>query len=590
MIVGVLKNALKLGAKAAKRSAKFVSNSKLGKYVKSTSKSLAKKMTKALTSKKWWGRAVRVMRSNKGAIGAIGKLGKALSKAGGGLGWLGRGLGAFDIDFRSPKEFKKDVKEKEETLLRLKAGRDKLIEKEKTAQEELKNEVIDISNLSTSEEKLDELSNHLQKMKSSLGTIHSNTTGTDMRLKGFEDYQMEANKALSETIVTGDQTAMKATLKGIEETKDATAAATMESTSTVISEISGKIDAIEDARKEEDALRRKNDWKRKFLNGILFLADWILNWPLKLGIMAAKLVAVLLLAFSGEIMKVWKGLEAVFSLGWKSIVKVLALKWAGMLSTMYSKILKAINWLLNKIDEAFIGAKHWLIQSIFDLLKPILDYVGLAEEGQEIIDKWRRDDETKSANSSNKIDEMIDNANKLIQSFVEKNTKDDIAQGYQNIKDQKAEELAEAVAKEKKEKKDAMEKAKNEPSMATKIGNFAGDLVNKGEEIAEVGKEKLKEVADTSIAQKVKSKAVEVKNSIATTAKSGKIEKAIGNSIEDGIDSIKKSNEEMKSEMKDMKKAYNTTRSESSGGTVTKTGDVIDFDSASQQFQNQNQT
>lgn len=587
-----------MAGKGIKKASKFVANSVVGEYVASSVKSVGKSIQKMATSKVFWGRAVRVMRSNTGTIGMIGKLGKGLSKAGGGLGWLGKGLGAFDIDFRSPKEFRKEQDNKREQLSRMKIARDRLIEKEIKAQKDLKDEVINISDIETSEEKLNELATHLQKMKVAVGNIQSTSTDAASRLKGFEEYQVKANNALGEAITTSDQTSLKATLKGIEEVKDSNAVAGLESTTTIISELSGKMDAMEEERQREAEERRKNDWKRKFFEGILFIADWVLNFWWKIGVIIAKLVAVLLLMFSGEIMKLYKSVSAVFTLGWKTIIKVLYWKITKFVYQAISKVLKAINWLLARISHLFNEVKHWLIQSIFDLISPILDMFNLTEDGQKVLDQWKKDDQKGIDKMENAIDNFLGKFSDMVGDMSDEMTKADMAQAYKNIEVKEAKEQAQNVKDQKLKEEAAAEKAKNAVPIGTKIGNFLGDSLNKAEELGEKGKElagkgkdKMAEIANSKIAKEISATATEVKSTISENVSIESIKDSSKEVLSDGIKAAKDATDNLANEMTNLKNAVNQSRSNSnSSAPQVKQGDKYLFEESSGQFQNQNQT
>jgi hypothetical protein len=283
-----MKNAIKLigkGARGLSKIAGKVSQTQLYKGAAKSARAFGTRMVKNVSNKRWWGRAVQVVRSSQSMLGIAGKAGAALKKTGGLLGFLGRGLSVFNTDYRSPKDFRKEMRAKEDMVKLLRAKRQDMIEKAKIAQEELK-APVSVEDLETSEEKLNVLAGQLNIMKTALAEIKGATFSSSTNIKGFEEYQIKANEQLADAINHGTEANMKTVLGGIEDAKDTNKAIVMSSTESIVGDITAKIDAIEDQRKEEEEFRRKNDWKRKFLKSVLFLADWILNWPFKLAMLA----------------------------------------------------------------------------------------------------------------------------------------------------------------------------------------------------------------------------------------------------------------------------------------------------------------
>lgn len=391
-IIAGMKSALKLGGKLAKRVGKRIGSNK---FVRRSRKKatvvlgrFGKRMAQNVQSRRWWGKAVRTIRSRKRMLGMVGKIGKGLASAGGGLGWLGKGLSAFDIDFRSPREYKKDMKLKENQLKELKKSKDRILEQERKAIAELKNKPIDVSSLETSEEKLDSLAGHLSEMKSAIGDIRANSHESNSRIKSFEDHQMKVNEALGDAITTGNTTSLKATLAGIEDTKTQNAAISADATGTVVSEISGKIEAIEEEKRKEAEHRRKNDWKRKFLNRVLFLADWILNFPQKMLMIGAKILAGIVLYVGYLVMKHIGPINKWIKAGWGKLISQILIRFVSLLAKTASKITKSIidglAWVIKTIINGILDGVAWLIKTLQGIIvdaiawyiKRVIDTLG----------------------------------------------------------------------------------------------------------------------------------------------------------------------------------------------------------------------
>lgn len=356
-----LKNAAKMVGKTFTRVAGRVSKSTLYKRARVYGRKFGRSMAKRVTSERWWGRAVRVLRSSRSFLGTVGKLGSALKKSGGILGLFGRGLSIFDADTRSPKEFRKSMRDKEAAVKGLREKRAALIKKEIETQKELEAPVV-TEGIETPEEKIDELSKHLSMMKESIGVIRANTTKSSMGIHGFESYQIKANERLADAIDNGTQTNMKTVLTGLEDAKDMTQAVAASSTESIVGDISSKIDEIEDARKEEAEFRKKNNWKKKLLDFILFIADWTLNFKYKMIMLAVKIgafiTAALAMFYIANIVPIkalmsqgftyvttWIGAKITQSIGW------MYEKFSGALGAVVKTLLTAITWPLRKIME-----------------------------------------------------------------------------------------------------------------------------------------------------------------------------------------------------------------------------------------------
>lgn len=359
VIIQGLKQAVKLAGKKISKAAVRVSNSWVGRAVTNGAKHFGAKMAKRVNSKRWWGRAVRVIRSNKSMLGAIGKLGSALKKSGGFLGLFGRGMSIFDVDFRSPKEFRKSIKAKEIQVDLLKKKRDQIIAKEREARKEFEIPVV-TEGVETPEEKLDEMSKHLSIMKKSLGDIKAKSSETSINLKGFETYQIKANESLSEAIDYGTQTNMKTLAAGLEDVKDVNKAIAADSAESIVGEINAKIESVEEERKREEEIRRKRNWIKKLINFTLFVADWILNWPWKLTMLALKVGAFITAALGLFYLKNMVPIKALIKAGPMAVIKYLGSKWIEMRMWISSKIVDVVAWLYRNIIAGISKYSKWI--------------------------------------------------------------------------------------------------------------------------------------------------------------------------------------------------------------------------------------
>lgn len=417
-IIQGMKNALKVMGKGARGLAKLGRSaargiSQTGLYKKSAKavKTFGTRMAKNIRTKRWWGKAVRVIRSSRTMLGLAGSIGASLKRSGGLLGFLGRGLSIFNTDYRSPKEFRQDMKEKEKMIKSLRAKRVQLIEREIEAQKELKAK-IETEGIETPEEKLDEIARHLSLMKEALAEVKATSYTAATNVKGFESYQVKANEQLADAINHGADANLKSLVGGLEDVKDNTSAVVMDSTQSIVGDISAKIDTIEEQRREEEEFRRKNDWKRKFLNSVLFLADWILNFPYKIAMLGLKLVALIgaglaiyLLPFYNKIgamiYAVKNGLGAI-------VGGIIGLKLVEFGAWIATKIGGLIKWLATGMSDLFFDLRIWIANQFAKLPWVKSFFQGVA-------------DTLKSAKNSSK--ELISNA------------VDSIISGYQQVKD-----------------------------------------------------------------------------------------------------------------------------------------------------------
>lgn len=374
MLMVGLKKAAKMVGKTFKRVSGRVSKSMKYKRARVHGRRFGRKMASRLTTKKWWGKAVRVLRSSRSFLGTVGKLGTALKKSGGILGLFGRGLSIFDADTRSPREFRKSMREKEQAVKGLRDKRAALIKKEIETQKELESPVT-TEGIETPEEKIDELSRHLSMMKESIGVIRANTTKSSMSIHGFESYQIKANERLADAIDNGAQTNMKTVLTGLEDAKDMTQAVAASSTESIVGDISSKIDEIEDARKEEEEFRKKNNWKKKLLDFILFIADWTLNFKYKMIMLAVKIGAFITAALAMFYIANIVPIKALLSQGFVAVTV-----WIG------AKIMQALGWVIEKITgvlgwvvKTLLSAITWPLRKIMELLSNVWGLGGLAK-------------------------------------------------------------------------------------------------------------------------------------------------------------------------------------------------------------------
>lgn len=403
-----MKKALKVmgrGARGISKMAGRVSQSKIYKGAAKRVRAFGLRMSNNVRSKRWWARAVRVIRSSQAMLGVVGKVGASLKRSGGLLKFLGRGLSIFDTDYRSPKEFRREMKAKEKMVKSLRAKRLDMIKKEQEAQKELKSPV-EIEDLETSEEKLNVLAQQLSLMKEALAEVRANTFSTTTNVKGFEAYQVKANEQLADAINHGAEANMKTALAGLEDVKDSQKAVAMSSTESIVGDITAKIDSIEDQRKEEEEFRRKNDWKRKFLKSILWLADWLLNWPFKLMMLALKVGAIISGIISLYVVKYWEPIKKLmwaFKNGFAAAAgAVIYLKLRQFGWWLMGKIVSALKWLLTKVIGLFSGIQSWFV----GLFKILPSWLGGGPDG--IFAKIEKGIDSASDSVADKIAKGLD--------------------------------------------------------------------------------------------------------------------------------------------------------------------------------------
>lgn len=436
VILQGLKKAVKLIGKKVSATALKVSNSWVGRKVASGVKKFGARMAKNVRSKRWWGRAVRTLRSSRSMLGTVGRIGTALKKSGGLLGLFGRGLSIFDTDYRSPKEFRKEIKAKEKFVKNLKNKRAQLIKEEQEAQKNLTAPIV-TEGIETPEAKIDELSKHLSLMKESLSVIRANSVSASLNIKGFESYQVKANERLSEAIDYGTQTNMKTVAAGLEDVKDVNKAVAASSAESIIGEITSKIDEIEESKKREAEFRRKNDWKKKLLNFTLFVADWILNWPFKLAMLGLKVAAFITGALALFYIKNIVPIKSLIKAGPLTVINFIGSKLVQFGSWLWSKIFGIINWIYKKLIGIMFSIPKW----IGKLLSKVPLIGKYAKKGVEKLNEI----ETSIKKTSDEIKNTIVGGLEALNKASKKNAEEVLAKA-------KSKYLAEAKAKEEKNK------------------------------------------------------------------------------------------------------------------------------------------
>lgn len=596
----VIKNPMKAGSVLLQRSTKVFTKKNL-KWVASIGRSNAKTAI-------WMRRGVKMLRTKKSFLGMVGQLGTQLKSAGGGLGWLGKGLSAFDIDFRSPKQFRRDQVAMQESLSMMRLKRANLQKKSDAVQKELNEPPVNLTGFNTPEAKLDELGNHITSMKNNLNDVKHTAKSTEVAVRGFEEYQVRSNDALSEAIAVSSQNTMKATISAVTDSEDKNAAIAADSKETIISTLGGKMDAIEDARQAAEEERRKNDWKRKLFNNLITALDWILNWPTKLAMMAAGLLAGVL-AFLA--IKYWKPLKTFMTMDfWTGIKQILL------------RITQAIGWLWGGLVDTIADLGAWIINQVTNLLGSSLAAIagifndslgeGIKQATREAMEFTKGDlaDFVKLAFAGGSIAEDMKNDAKamadkdLIKQEEAVKIKDlkkvalDAAKNdYTSITYPDPQTEGKAGAKEGKTESDGNKK-KKQKSEGNQQGSGNTVLENFGKWTAKTVTAPLFQSAhDKGIPQAVD--ATVKKGAEAVNSAKIEIDKAANEGTKVGAKGLNESNEvikymETKFNEADQKfsilaDGLDKAASKSNGNTVTKEGDVINFDGAHQSLQNQNQ-
>lgn len=376
-IINGLKKAIKLGGRVWKNpaAAGTLARKRFERlFTKRGLKDLAKLGLSKSKTAIWLRRGVKLLKTKKSFLGMAGKLGTQLKGASGGLGWLGRGLSAFDIDFRSPRQFRKDMKAQQESISMMKLRRDQVQARAENVQKELKQPPIDLSGIESPNEKLDTLGGHISEMRDSIGDIKYSSESTKANVKSFEENQALTNNALLEAVTIGNQQTMKSTIATVEHAKEATVATIGDAQENIIANISGKIDAMEAAKKEEEEFRRKNDWKRKFLSRLVWLIDWIVNWPRKLLIRIGLILAGV---FGYFIIKYWNPLKTFFSMSFAGMLKQIGLR----LVQLYAWFRETINGMMLKLIKWFVSTMKGLANSVLGAFKDIPGLKWIAKAG-----------------------------------------------------------------------------------------------------------------------------------------------------------------------------------------------------------------
>jgi hypothetical protein len=493
----LLMKGAKGAAKIAKAGGKRFVGSSFAKGVKESIVSLGKRMA----TKRWWGRAVRVIRNSRSIVATVGAVGAALKKRGGLLGFLGKGLSIFNADTRSPREFRRDMVAKESELKRLRAKRDNLIQKSQEAQKEL-NAPITLEGVEGSEAKIDALSVHLNSMKKALKDIKATSYQSASTIKGFESYQVKANEQLADAINNGSEANMKTVMAGLEETKDATTEIVMNSTETIVGDISAKMDAIEAQKREEEEFRRKNNWKKKLLDGVLFIADWWLNWPFKLAMIALKLGAVIVGGLTIYLLPYFNKIGAMIwaiKNGLGLIVSgIIGLKLMQMGSWIVNKLSLGFKWLYGKILDIIFGIRAFILNALSNIpgLKGMFEYLAekdkalgdAAKAGMDSMFDFLTDKSQEALNfSKNKAAEIMDGLEKAYHNSKKKEEKKevpvsgtDLVEGSKDQIKGRFDQAEGSLSPSTSEDSPAPKEEENKKGLFQKVGDYASSTAKSG--------------------------------------------------------------------------------------------------------------
>lgn len=313
---------------------------------------------------KWFAGAAKYLRKS-GLLGQAGAIGDTLRKSGVNR-WYAKGLSAFKYDSRSPKEFAKYIEAKNREIKILRKRRDEKVDKALKVQDELSKTPISIANIPSVEGKLDTLAGSLSAMKSGIGDIRSKQNATYGKIEGFSLDQAQANDNISDLILQTSEGSVKIQLDGYQDIKNHNAATQTQTAETITTNISSKLDAMEDERKAEEEERIKNDWKRKLFEKILLVLEWVLDFPGKIRALLIKAGIVIVALLAGLIAKNWEYVKPFFNIMWGEL-KLLG----GLISTLFTGF-----WL--GLMEMIGGLMYALPMAFGELLKHValLDGVG----------------------------------------------------------------------------------------------------------------------------------------------------------------------------------------------------------------------
>jgi hypothetical protein len=378
VIVKVMKNVLVSGAKRIGKAFSFSAiTSIIGRRSMVHLRRIGTKMLTNMKSAKWWARAVRYIRRS-GLVSSVGSTGAALKQAGAN-NWITRGMSAFKYDARSPKEYHAELEKKTKLIESLRKKRDSLNEKALSVQDELARTPLDVSKIPDAGAKIDALAGSINQMKSGLAEIKATSSVTLSEVKGFQEDQTQANAALGEVVLKTSEGNMKVQLEGFEDMKSHNMAMHAETTENITSDITAHIDALEEQKKSEEEERRKNDWKRKFLENLLLILEWILDFPTKIKMLLFKIGLVLVAGITAVVLRYWEPIKNFFTNIWTRYVGYVKMAFGTLMGFLY------------KIGNAIAG-----------FAIPIIRFIGNAVS--DIISALPGDWSVESAYVRNKFD------------------------------------------------------------------------------------------------------------------------------------------------------------------------------------------
>lgn len=378
---------------------KALNKTAFGRFVVKGVSSFGTRMATNMASKRWWGRTIAILRTSRFMISSIGKVGRSLKKIGGPLGWLGKGLTLFDYDPRTPKEFRRDMKEKEKQISKLANQSRKIAENARKIQKELMESDLNLDEFETTDEKLNAIGEELNRIRKAVGKGNETSYNSDIKVTALSKFQEQSFRALGDAIVTGDQKNMQITLAAVEENKEATMAVIADSTSNAVGEITAQMNELNEQRKQEEEFRRKNDWKRQVFWTVLRILDWILNWPFKL----AGILTVIVGTFIGMLMVKYEK----FFYGVINFVTNTYLTLKGMF-----KVLQAIYYLGKNILSSIIGVVGTIMDLVWDLGAFLVKKLTLGG-----IDMGYRSNIFKGTTGEGSLDAYYETSNEALEDF-----------------------------------------------------------------------------------------------------------------------------------------------------------------------------
>jgi hypothetical protein len=361
VIVKVMKNVLVSGAKRIGKAFSFSAiTSIIGRRSMVHLRRIGTKMLTNMKSAKWWARAVRYIRRS-GLVSSVGSTGAALKQAGAN-NWITKGMSAFKYDARSPKEYHAELERKTKLIESLKKKRDSLNERALEVQGELSKPPLDVSKIPDAGAKIDALAGSINQMRSGLAEVKATSSVTLSEVKGFQEGQTQANAALGEVILQTSEGNMKVQLEGFEDMKSHNMAMHAETTENITSDITAHIDALEEQKKAEEEERRKNDWKRKFLENLLLILEWILDFPNKIKMLFIKIGLIIVAGLAAVVLANLGKMKAFFAGSLKD-----------QLGYLLARVTQFIAWIYQGLE--------WVRDTIMDGLEYV-DPTGL-------VKKWR---------------------------------------------------------------------------------------------------------------------------------------------------------------------------------------------------------